>query len=174
MKLSGKLFSLLSVLAILLSCASPPAKDGRENTSQSSKPDEKYGGGESFVVTQDVYKQTFSEIEALVAKLSEIISDKNYEEWLSYLSPDYVEKTSSPVFLKEASKSAILQKDGIVLKDLQDYFLNVVVPSRVQATLEDISFIDSTHVKAISLVNGKPVILYWLVWVDSRWMIGIQ
>ncbi len=127
----------------------------------------------AFTVPQEIYTQTFSEVEKLIARLNEIIAEKDYDDWLAYLSPGYVETTGSPAYLSEASKSPILQSQKIVLKNLKDYFLHVVVPSRVQAKLSEISFIDKTHVKAISLINGQPVILYWLVWIDSRWMIGV-
>ena len=170
MKLSGKFLPIALIAAILLSC---PSLGGR----QTAIPEEQAGAAQSadgsFSVPQDVYEQTFAEVEALISRLNEIIAEKNYEEWLTYLSPDYIEKTGSPVFLREASKSQILQKDKIVLRNLQDYFLHVVVPSRVQVKLEKISFLDKTHVKAIAVIDEKPVMLYWLVLIDSRWMIGV-
>ena len=46
--------------------------------------------------------------------------------------------------------------------------------SHLQATLDDIQFLDATHVKAIALVQGTPVILYYLVREDGRWKVGLQ
>ncbi len=170
MRVSGKHSSILLSAAILLSCASLSDRGTNKGFSQPAEEDQ---GAPQFVVTEDLYKQTFSEIEELVTMLNEIIQAKDFDEWVRHLSPDYIAKTSSPEFLHEASMSPMLQKDHVTLTSLKDYFLAVVVPSRVQATLHDISFIDETHVKAITIINGNPAILYLLVRVDADWMIGI-
>ncbi len=151
---------MASAAVILFSCASGP----KESPSLEGKP---------FVVSEDLYKKTFSEIEALIVKLNEIIKEKNFDEWVKYLSTEYITKTSSPEFLKAASQSPILKKDRITLKSLKDYFLYVVAPSRAQAKLDEISFLDASHVKAITMVEGKPVILYLLVKTGSNWTVGI-
>jgi hypothetical protein len=87
---------------------------------------------------------------------------------------DYVASRSSAGFLADASNSGVLKKNGIVLKSLRDYFDNVVVRSHLQATLDDIQFLDETHVKALALVQGTPVILYYLVQENGRWKIGLK
>jgi len=50
----------------------------------------------------------------------------------------------------------------------------VVVRSRLQATLDDITFVDETHVKAITIIQGTEVILYYLVREDGGWKVGIM
>ncbi len=160
---SGKLLGMASACVILFSCASEPK----------NPPPEQPVEGSQFVVSDDLYKKTFAEIEALIEKLNDIIKEKNFDEWVNYLSKEYIAKTSSPEFLKAASQSPILKKDRITLKSLKDYFLYVVAPSRAQAKLDEISFLDASHVKAITMVEGKPVILYLLVKTGSNWMVGI-
>ena len=110
---------------------------------------------------------------AVIADLTRIIAEGDYPQWLSYLTADYEGKTGSAAFLEEASQAGVLKKNGIVLTSLRDYFNNVVVRSRQQATLEDINFVDETHVKAIARIQGTPVILYYLVREDGRWKVGI-
>jgi hypothetical protein len=166
MKSVGKFLGMACTCFALLSCASGPKPD---DTSPKQAPD----GEKPFVVSEDLYKKTFSEIEALIANLDGIIKEKNFDEWTKYLSPEYIAKTGSPDFLKAASQSPILKNDRITLKSLKDYFLYVVVPSRTQAKLDEISFLDASHVKAITMVEGKPVILYLLVKTGPQWMVGI-
>lgn len=181
MSASGKLLAVLCAAASLLSCASspPPPQEtpGEEPAAavaQPAAPPEQSAQPQAdFVVTEDLYKKTFAEIEALISRLNDIIKEKNYDEWVGYLSSDYIAKTSSRDFLNQASESPILKRDRITLGSLKDYFLDVVVPSRIQAKLDDLAFIDETHVKAITVINGNRVILYLLERVDSRWMIGI-
>jgi hypothetical protein len=128
---------------------------------------------DQFVATEELYKKTFDEVQDAIADLTRIIANADYPQWLDYLTTDYVRITSSKAFLEDVSHSGVLKKNGIVLKNLEDYFNNVVVRSRLQAKLEDIKFVDETHVKAITTIQGSPVILYYLVNEEGRWKVGI-
>jgi hypothetical protein len=127
----------------------------------------------SFIVTEELYKKTFNEVEDTIASLNAIIAARQYDKWVEYLTTEYVKTIGSLAYLSAVSESAVLKKNGTVLKSLKDYFENVVVRSRSQARLDEISFVDKTHVKALSVVDGTPVILYWLVWEGGRWKVGI-
>jgi hypothetical protein len=39
--------------------------------------------------------------------------------------------------------------------------------------LEELAFVDATHVKAITVIQEEPYILYWLVREGETWNIGI-
>jgi hypothetical protein len=130
--------------------------------------------GREFVATEELYRKTFSEVQEVISALTRIIGAAEYDQWLSYLTSTYVKVTGSPEFLAEASRSGVLKKSGIVLHSLKDYFENVVVRSRLQATLDDITFVDETHVKALTIIQGTEVILYYLVREDGRWKVGIM
>jgi hypothetical protein len=134
------------------------------------------GGGEpaaEFVVTEEVYQKTFEEIDAVIAELNAIIRARDYAGWERRLTAAYRERTSSPAYLAEVSKSAALKKEGVTLHSLEDYFYQVVVPSRSSVKLDQIAFVDATHVKAITVIQGEAYILYWLVREDGTWNIGI-
>jgi hypothetical protein len=164
------LCALLLVSCVTESAPSPsPVKSPPESDSPSAKTAE----NGPFVVTKDVYAQTFSEVQTLIASLNEIIRMKNYEAWLKALSPEYIAATDNAEFLRAASEEAALKSNHIVLKTLRDYFLYVVVPSRSLAVLSEISFIDADRVKAITIIDGTPVILYKLVKKNAKWMVGI-
>jgi hypothetical protein len=113
-------------------------------------------------------------VQDVIAAITGIIAAGDYDGWLSYLTTDYVASRSSTEYLAGASNAAVLKKNGIVLKSLRDYFNNVVVRSHLQATLDDIQFLDETHVKALALVQGTPVVLYYLVHEKGRWKIGLK
>jgi len=128
---------------------------------------------EVFVVTQEVFEETFEDIESLIVELNGIIRAKNYLIWTTYLTRQYKEHYSDSQKLLEMSQQPILKKYGIRLRSLQDYFEYVVVPSRSQAKLDDIVFTDNEHIKAIMLINGKRSILYSLEKIDGIWKIGV-
>jgi hypothetical protein len=179
MRNSGLLCCIIIAALLILSCVSNETEKvngarpegSPEESSAPAEPVEE--PSESFAVTEDIYNETFSEIENLISKLDATIKEKNYEEWLRNLSEEYISFTSRPEFLQSASQSPLLQKSNITLKTLKDYFLSVVVPSHAQATLARLDFMDETHVKAITIIREEPVILYLLVKVDGRWMVGI-
>ena len=128
---------------------------------------------EIFEVTQEIYDQTFDEINALIEKLDEIIAKKNYTSWKENLSQAYIDTNSDKDFLKKKSESPILEMDGIVLKDLRDYFNYVVVPSRMSLNLEEIEFDDENHVTAWTIFNDNKTKLYQLELIDGSWMISV-
>ncbi len=132
------------------------------------------GGQPEFVATQELYKKTFDEVQATIDALTKLIAAGDYDSWLGYLTADYVQVTGSPKSLQDASNAGVLKKNGIVLKDLKDYFDNVVVKSHLQATLSEIQFVDATHVKALTQIQGTSVILYYLVHEEGRWKVGLR
>jgi hypothetical protein len=124
-----------------------------------------------YEVSEEVYNQTFSEVEQTIQELNRIIRDKDFDEWRSYLTDAYEDEYSDPERLREISDMPILQRNEIVLESLQDYFRWVVVPSRANARLDDLRFVTKSEVEAIMSVNGQRVILYHLKKVDGSWKI---
>ena len=175
MNAGGRAFlTLLSAAVLLASCAgAPPDRASKEPQTPPNAVTAPTPPTDQFVATEELYKKTFNEVQDAIADLTRIIANGDYPQWLAYLTADYVSTTGSKAFLEDASHSGVLKKNGIVLKNLEDYFNNVVVRSRLQAKLEDIKFVDATHVKAITTIQGSPVILYYLVNEEGRWKVGI-
>ncbi len=179
---------LLGTAVLAAACASPPARPPRETPAEtgaptaSTQPGADGGNGTAqpastssgFVASEELYLKTFHEVQDVVAAITKIIAAGDYDGWKGYLTEEYIQSRSSAAFLADASNAGVLKKNGIVLKSLRDYFDNVVVRSRLQATLDDIQFLDETHVKAIGMVQGTPVILYYLVQENGRWKIGTR
>jgi len=190
MEAGGRLLGVLLGTAVLAAaCASPPARPPKETqptAAQTTTTEPKQDTGTSpdgspkssstsaYVPTEEQYLKTFREVQDVIGAITRIIAAGDYDGWTGYLTRQYIDSRSSPEFLADASNAAVLKKNGIVLKSLRDYFDNVVVRSRVQATLDDIQFLDETHVKAIATVQGTAVILYYLVNEGGRWKIGIR
>lgn len=127
---------------------------------------------EEFVVTEDMYEKTFTDIETLIAELNAIIRDEEFETWTTYLSKTYQSSLEDPEELSRISEEPILKKYNIRLHTLKDYFMYVVVPSRSDARLDDIVFVDESRVKAIMIINNRRSILYKLEKIDDKWKIG--
>ncbi len=163
------------LLIVSISCAStdkketPKQDDIIQAEKQETEPQQPANNGQK--VSDAVYTKTFSDIEALIAKLNKIISDSNFEEWKKYLTQNYINYYSSPDNLRTVSETPTLKKYKIVLRSLKDYFSYVVVPSRSDARLDSISFVDDNNIKAYMMFDGEPIILYNLVKIDGNWKI---
>jgi len=126
-----------------------------------------------FVVTEEVYEQTFAEIEALIAHLNSIIRERDFIAWFEFLTPEYVVASSDPQYLSRLEQSRPLRRKNIELRGLEDFFTHVVVPSRSDAVLDSVEFVDEDRVKAISLTSVGPGVLYFLVRSVKGWQISV-
>jgi hypothetical protein len=170
-----KALAILAAALLACSCVgSPPAIDlGALAQPVPPEPEGEPASPEQFVVSEEVYSRTFEEIERFIGDLNQIIRNADYESWLTYLSEEYILTTADPAYLKDQSEKPLLKQANIQLADLHDYFVHVVVPSRTQATLDEIEFIDENHVKAIAVLRGTRVILYLLENYEGQWKIGV-
>lgn len=128
---------------------------------------------EDYSVSQEIYEQTFEEIEALIIELNTVISKKQFDKWLTYLSTSYIRTYNSTEVLDEINEYPQLKDNGIVLKDLKGYFEWVVVPSRSRAVLGEIVFAGETRVIAYSSFEGQRAKLYELEKIDEMWKITV-
>jgi hypothetical protein len=129
--------------------------------------------GDEYIVTKELYEQTFEEIEALIIELNSVISKKQFDRWLTYLSTVYIRTYNSKEVLNETNEYPQLKDNGIVLTDLRGYFDWVVVPSRSRAVLGEIVFAGETQVIAYSSFDGKRAKLYELERIDGIWKITV-
>jgi len=125
-------------------------------------------------VPTEVYNQAFSEVEAIIEELNQIIYRGEFERWKEYLTERYLEYHSNPAVLAEISRQPILAQNGIRLRNLRDYFEDVVIPSRARARLDDLIFYSDTLVEAVTEFRGQRVILYLLRKIDGNWKIDTQ
>lgn len=126
---------------------------------------------EPIEVSEELYVQTFTEVETTISELNEIISRGDFSAWQYYLTPEYRMTYSDPDVLRQSSQSSVLIRNNIILRSLEDYFNYVVVPSRSNARLDDLVFLDETTVEAIMVINEQRYLLYLLKKSDDRWKI---
>jgi hypothetical protein len=172
-----RVLTVVGLLLLCMSCASGPVAHEAQVAGQGEAPDQlpeaQTPEPQEFVVSEEVYSRTFEEIGDFIRNLNRIIQDEDFQTWLSYLSEDYIRTTSDPAFLREQSRMPLLKQNNVELASLQDYFRRVVAPSRNQAKLDKIEFLDENHVKAISIVRGTRVVLFLLVREQGSWKIGV-
>jgi len=119
---------------------------------------------QEFVVTEELYNQTFDDIEAVIAELNALIQAKDYDLWLTQLTDTYIEETSKSAYLSKWIK----EPDQ---RDLKTYFLEVVVSTRSKVKLDEIEFIDDSSVCAYTVYKGEKYLLYYLVKTEDGWKV---
>jgi hypothetical protein len=138
----------------------------------------------SFAISQEVYDITLAEVKLFVDSLNSMIQKKDYNNWKAALSDEFFARISSPEFLASASEAAVLKSRKIVLKTPNDYFLQVVVPSRNNSRVDEIEFTAANRVKVVyleervrrnentaSTTEVRRLRLYELIKIGDTWKI---
>jgi hypothetical protein len=128
-------------------------------------------------ITEAVRTHTRAEIQHLIGELDGIIEKEDYQAWINSLDASYLEKISSRDFLTLQSQSPRL-KSQERLKNVEEYFKKVVVPSRANTDYKiddiDIQFLPEEEKVLAFLITpgGRRLRLYELKNVDGIWKIA--
>lgn len=149
--------------------AKPAPTEEKKSVSQSDE--EVIGEFDGVVITKKDKAVAKSEIEEVVKKLNNITAEKDYSRWLTYLSPAYKEEYSKPEVLKKTSEGLPGIARGINLKDLQDYFNYVFVPSRQKMRVDDIKYLSPVRVQVLIKDKKSFLIIYDLEKINGKWLL---
>jgi hypothetical protein len=157
--------------------ASPaPADPAPELPSAADSPPEASSFDYSLI-TEEIHVYTRMEIQQLIGRLDRIIESGNYQAWIGSLDQSYLEKINSRDFLAVQSQSPRL-KSQTSLKNAEEYFKKVVIPSRAKAAYQiddiDIQFMPEEEkvLAFLTTVTGQRLRLYELKNVDGIWKIA--
>jgi len=162
----------------MMACKSTPAV----NQSPAEEVEEA-ASSNSFTISQEVYDLTLAEVKLFVDDLNALILKKDYNGWKDALADEFFARISSPEFLASSSESAALKSRKIVLKTPNDYFLQVVVPSRSNSKVDEIEFTAADRVKVFyreervrktentSTTEVRRLRLYELIKINGTWKI---
>lgn len=164
-------------LVIFSSCSSTK-KEEKPNASApvqaevQAREDEEFSRSTTNVsISKEEFLNDKREILEIIAKLSEIMTDYDYESWLKYIDRTSIEYWSNPTNLKNASKRLPIKNQR--LSGLNDYFRMVFVPSRKGRSVEEIRYISRDSVKAVEVREDTDVVYYNFTKEDGRWMVKI-
>jgi hypothetical protein len=169
------IFYMLFPLLVILSCGSEPkAEPGKPPAPVEELTPEPTAeqGFDPLSISQEVFDSTKVDIKNFIENLNQIIRNKNYDAWISYLGSEYFSRISSRQFLDQVSAQPSMKSRSIKLNTAKEYFTLVVVPSRANARVDDIEFITQTRVKALTVApNGERLRLYELENSQNTWKI---
>jgi len=127
-------------------------------------------------ISQELYLSTREEVQQFINQLNAIIRARNFNAWRDTLSPEYLAYLSSPDFLRQVSNEPLMRAQNRTLRNLNDYFIHVFVPSRnpdrIQTNNIDIVFINQSVVRAYTITtSGDRQTLYTLERINNSWKI---
>jgi hypothetical protein len=127
-------------------------------------------------VSTELYNSTREEVQQFINSLNQMIRTRNFNAWRDTLSPEYHELLSSPAFLAQVSAEPLMRAQNRTLRNLNDYFLHVFVPSRnpdrIRTDDIDIVFITQSKVTAHTVTTGGArQTLYTLEKINNSWKI---
>ncbi len=123
---------------------------------------------ENVKITKENFQATKRQLEIVVNDLNRITFSRDYNGWLSYLSPEYLQTFSDPATLAEVSASLPIK--GVQLKSIKDYFNYVFVPSRQNMRVDDIKYVSPTRVYVIMEISpGNPAAIYIIEKFGEDW-----
>jgi len=117
------------------------------------KPDTQNSGG----LENESYEEVFMEVKLFIERLNQIIQSKDYDRWKDALSKERFNEISSPEFLANVSNTEAMKKRRIVVNTVNDYFFNVVVPSRANSQVDKIEILDNNRVRAFYMSSRRIV-----------------
>lgn len=140
-----------------------------------SKEDQEYSRSVTDLgieVSKETFNEDKSEILEIIEKLSGIMKHKDYAAWLNYLTPE------SKTFWSNQQNLAIVSQrlpiKNYRLKNLQDYFEKVFIPSRIGRVVDEIRYVSTTKVKAVQYTEEQDIIYYYFEKIDGRWFLHLD
>ncbi|MCR5045486.1 MAG: hypothetical protein K6A42_02785 [Treponema sp.] len=132
---------------------------------------------------ETVSKETFNADKAAILKkiseLNVIMSKKDYNSWLKYISADSKKYWSDSYTLAKASEKLPKELKGIKLRNLNDYFTYVFIPSRKGRQIDEIRYNSAESVKAVQVTKSeeenktKITVYYNFVKENDDWKVEI-
>ena len=123
-------------------------------------------------ISKATFEEDKAEILEIIEKLSAIMKHKDYASWLNYLTPESISFWSNQQNLALVSQRLPIK--NYRLKNLQDYFEKVFIPSRIGRVVDEIRYESTTKVKAVQYTKEQDIIYYYFEKIDGRWFLHLD
>lgn len=168
--------TLLTGLVLFAGCNSTqvedkPAKNNNVKTETQLAYERATKDLKGEVVSMETYELDKRIILAKISELNEIMKSKNYKSWLNYIEKSSIDYWSMKSNLSNVSKQ--LPVKGIQLKNLEDYFNYVFIPSRMGRRIDEIRYISSTSIKAVQIRENDTIVYYNFKKINGEWLVEL-
>ncbi|NLM00798.1 MAG: hypothetical protein GX220_05020 [Treponema sp.] len=128
------------------------------------------------IITTDNFTQDKKSLLNIISELSFIMENKDYNGWLNYLTQESI------YYWRDSSNLAAVSKrlpiKGLRLRNLEDYFKYVFIPSRLNKDVDEIRYVSSTLVKVVKMRekidSTEDVIYYTFEKINGKWLLCLD
>ena len=133
---------------------------------------------EGDAVSIETFNADKAAIMQKIAELNVIMTKKDYNSWLKYISDDSKKYWSDTYTLSKASEKLPKELKGVKLKNLSDYFNFVFIPSRKGRQIDEIRYNSAKSVKAVQVTKSeddktKITVYYNFVKENGDWKVEL-
>jgi hypothetical protein len=179
-----KKISLLIVASIALMMAFAACETTKQEPAPAAveEDDLEYQRSINKIEGQVVSKETFNADKAAILKkigeLNDIMAKKDFTSWQKYISEDSKKYWSNSYTLLKASEKLPKELKGLKLKNLNDYFNYVFIPSRKGRQIDEIRYNSAEDVKAVQVTKTddektKITVYYNFVKEGGDWKVEL-
>ncbi len=176
------IFTAACLSLALMSCNSTKQASAPEAAVAEAENNLEYQRSTNKIEGQMVSRETFnadkSAILKKIAELNEIMAKKDYNSWLRYIDPASKNYWSNSYTLLKASEKLPKESKGIKLRNLNDYFNYVFIPSRKGRQIDEIRYNSAKSVKAVQISEieegkTKATVYYNFIKIDDDWKVEL-
>lgn len=115
--------------------------------------------GAATNISKEEFEEDKNAVLAIIAKLDVIMKNQDYKSWLTYVEDQSVKYWSTRSNLQKAENR--LPVKGLTLRNLEDYFKYVFIPSRKGRRVDEIRYETEQQVKAVQVNNDNDTVYYY-------------
>ncbi len=123
-------------------------------------------------VSEDTFEEDKKEIMRIIGELTQIMQNRDFARWVEYLTPESRAYWSNPRNLREVSRK--LPMKNFTLRNLEDYFKYVFIPSRQERRIDEIRYLSSSFIKAVQVQNNVDIVFYYFSKRGGNWLLNIN
>ena len=164
-------------------CQSTKQAAEPEKTVRQTEEDREYQRSVNKIEGAAVSKETFNADKAAILKkiseLNVIMANRDYKSWLNYINADSKKYWSDTYTLSKASEKLPKELKGTKLRNLNDYFTYVFIPSRKGRQIDEIRYNSADSIKAVQVVKTegedklKTVVYYNFIKENGDWKVEL-
>lgn len=130
-------------------------------------------GEDAVIVSPEVFEEDKNQIFMIINELDRIMKKKDFDGWLSHLTPDSAEYWSNRHNLLELSRH-LFSTDDFHINNIREYFEFFFIPARRGRLVDEIRYVTPDLVKVVQYKNKTDVIYYFFEKQDGVWKLKLD
>lgn len=130
-------------------------------------------GEEAVIVPPKVFEDDKSQIFVVINALDTAMKKKDFNTWVSYLTPYSYEYWSNRHNLHEISLMLFPLGDR-QLNNIREYFEQFFIPARRGRLVDEIRYVTPDYVKVVQYKNNTDIIYYFFEKIDGEWKLSLD